>query len=371
MGGGERLARSGEQSAGYSRHLPGPVRNPYYVVSPPYVRTSAGIKTLHLLCHALNRLGERAYLITHPYDLPEYAVNSDLLTPVLTQKAIEADFGRGLCPITIYPETIRGNLFAAPFVVRYVLNYPGLLGGDASFDDSEFCIVYSQSIHAAIGNARGTLFVPASDPSIFQPWPEVERRGSCFYAGKYRYFHGGELFDITRDSVEIHRVGPQTQTPEQIAELFRRSEVFYCYENSALAIEAVLCGCPVVFLPNRYFDRVIAAEEHGWDGMAWGTDRAELDRAKASVSLARERYLRLYDRFDTQLWQFVEATQTEARRRTYARPMRVPFVRMPGSVKRLVGAIRIIRSLVREQGIAWVMWRVARRILKGRLSLRP
>lgn len=103
------------QQAGVDWLLPKP-RHPYYIVAPRYVRTSAGIKVLHLLCHALNRAGERAYLITHLYYLPQYATHPELITPILTRATVEHDFAAGLAPIVVYPETIRGNLFRTPFL---------------------------------------------------------------------------------------------------------------------------------------------------------------------------------------------------------------------------------------------------------------
>ena len=37
---------------------------PYYILSPPFTERSAGVKVLHMLCHALNVSGQRAYMIT-------------------------------------------------------------------------------------------------------------------------------------------------------------------------------------------------------------------------------------------------------------------------------------------------------------------
>lgn len=347
------------------------VRNPYYIVAPRYRRTSAGVKALHFLCHALNRIGERAYLITHPYYMGEYATNPDLLTPLLSNNVLHADFERGLCPITIYPETMSGNLFSAPFVVRYVLNYPGELGGDEKYPEHEFCIAYSETLRRVLPRSRGTLFIPASDEKVFSPQPNVKRQGSCFYAGKYKYFYRGQLFEVTRDSVEILRDGLGAQTPTQIAELFRRSEIFYCYENTALAIEAVLCECPVVFLPNRHFDRVIAVEEHGWDGMAWGTAPEEVDRAIRTVERARSNYLRLYDRFQDQLENFVEMTQEEVRGRQYVEILHVPYLKKPSFVVKFISAIRIYRSLVFERGLLSATCMVVKRIVHRGFTLLP
>lgn len=348
-----------------------PVRNPYYIVAPRYVRVSAGIKALHLLCHALNLAGERAYLIVHPYFLAEYAVNPDLLTPLLTWRLLQVDHARGLCPITIYPEVIKGNPLSAPFVVRYVLNYPGVLGGDKEFPEHEFCIAYSEALQRAVPRSKGALFIPTSDPNVFTPEPRVDRKGSCFYAGKYKHVHKGELFDVTRDSVEIHRMGSDAQTPEKIAELFRQSEVFYCYENTALAIEAVLCECPVVFLPNQYLDRVISVDEHGWDGMAWGTDPVEVDRAKRTVALARNNYLRLYDRFQQQLERFIEMTQEEVRKRPYVQMLQAPHLKPPGLGIQLIAAIQVLRSLVVDVGLLEAARMLIKRVLTRGVSLLP
>ena len=91
-------------------------RNPYYIVAPPYVRTSSGIKAFHLLCHALNRIGEREYMIVNPFLRRYSPTHPDLMTPLLTSDAMAADFQRGLTPITICAETLAGNPFNAPFI---------------------------------------------------------------------------------------------------------------------------------------------------------------------------------------------------------------------------------------------------------------
>lgn len=291
-------------------------RHPYYVVAPPYVGTSAGIKVLHLLCHALNNMGERAFVVVRP-TISKSPVHPGLRTPLLTKEVIEYDLKEGLMPIVVYAETVSGNPLGAPFVVRYVLNTPGLLGGDRDYPDEEFCVAYSQALADVVPRVQQTLFIPASDASIFRP-PEhgIVRNGSCFYAAKYRQL-GGALFDVTRDSVEITRDLPESPTPPEIADLFRRSELFYTYENTALAIEALLCGCPVVFLPNAFLQSIIGIAEHGMDGIAWGEDPQEIARAKATVSLARARYLHLYEESERGLVSLIARTQEAVQGRCY------------------------------------------------------
>jgi len=212
----------------------------------------------------------------------------------------------------VYPETITGNPIGGRTIVRYVLNFPGQLAGDSIYAPEEIIFGYSSALAAAGGAPAQVLFIPASNASIFTPGEPRARQGSCFWAMKYRIVHGAEPLPITADSIEITRDLPDSPEPAAIAELFRRSELFYTYENTALALEAALCLCPTVFLPNPWLTEVIAAKEMGMDGFAWGPDPAEIARAKETVHLARERYLATYGQFWDQLSSFVSITQLRA-----------------------------------------------------------
>ena len=304
-------------------------RHAYYVVAPHYVRTSAGIKAMHILCHELNRIGERAFMIVWPFARRYAPTHPGFDTPLLTADLVRKDYERGLTPITVYPETIPGNIFGAPFVVRYVMNFPGLLGGTRRFAAGEMLLGYSRVLAEAAGVPDNVLFIPASDTEVFTPEPRVPRAGTCFFAGKYKYFLGGKLLPATANSTEITRDREDSQTPAQIADLFRRSEFFYCYENSALAIEAVLCECPVVFLPNRHFSRIIAEHELGRDGYAWGASAEELERARTTVVQGRANYLKSFDVFREQLRTFVAASQARAAATPYREPLKTERLNLP------------------------------------------
>lgn len=296
--------------------------HPYYVVTPPYTRFSAGIKALHLLCHNLNLNGQSAYLI--PIG-DETAVNRDdfcevdLLTPILTRRTAQHHFNKGLTPISVYPEIVSGTPYGGACVIRYILNFPGLLGGDTSYDTQEICFSYSKVLSATTNYIENVLFIPTSDPRIFHP-PDgnARREGSCFYAAKYQNSHEGKLFEITRDSVEITTGKTDSQTPNQIANLFRKSEIFYTYENTALATEAALCGCPVVFLPNPHLTSIIASEELGTDGFAWGNSLEEVTRAIETVPLAFSNYMQSINKFYKELDAFVTKTQAYAKAKNYS-----------------------------------------------------
>ncbi len=330
------------------------VRHPYYIVAPPYIRQSAGVRVLHLLCHSLNRLGHTAYMVicnSRPWRGDQ--VDVDLLTPILTPHIARNHHARGLTPIMVYPETITGNPYGAPCVVRYVLNFPGLLGGTKEYPADELCFGYSAVLAEAAKAAGNVLFLPATDTRVFYPEPSTQKRvGSCFYAYKYKTVHKGELSSVTSNSVEITRDQPGSQTPEEIAALFRRSAFFYTYENTALATEAVLCGCPAVFLPNPHLEDIIAKKELGQEGYAWGTAPEELARAQATVGQGMANYLKTYDVYWQDLNRFIALTQRHVEGKAYPKPVYVP------------GAWDTVREIIKKEGILGLIRAVLGKLMR-------
>jgi O-antigen biosynthesis protein len=220
---------------------------PYYIYAPPYDRKSAGVKVLYMLCDMLNRRGERAYIVSTN---PSCVAPDDMKAPLLSSAAVQYHKQGGFEPIVVYPEIVTGNPFRAKRVVRYLLYYAGAYGGPRKYDESDSIFSYSSVIREDYGRG-GLLTIPVSDPKIFRP-PDKKnpsvRQGTCFYSHKHRLF-GGSLQDITRDSTEITKENPAS--PRELAELFRRCETFYAYEDTALIAEAMLCGCKVVRLDGK------------------------------------------------------------------------------------------------------------------------
>jgi hypothetical protein len=342
--------------------FPNQDRYPYYIVAPPYTRFSGGAKALHLLCHSLNRVGQSAFLLAN-IKLPRNApfVNPELQTPLLSDDVVEHHFRRRRTPVVVYPETTRGNPLGAPVVVRYILNFPSLLGGDAAFGPAEICVGYSRVLADSVGAGNHVLYIPTSDPQLFRPGPPgLRRSGSCFYAVKYKSFHPGKLVPPAPDCIEITRA----QSPEEMAAIFQRSELLYCYENSAVALEATLCGCPVVFMPNEHLSGMIAGEILGRDGYAWGNDPAEIARARATVGNAAENYRRGLRTFWQQLTEFIAATQAKAADVSYESRLTVTLPKVPPWRVSLAFLRAGVAEIVRREGPASLARRIARRLTK-------
>jgi hypothetical protein len=70
--------------------------------------------------------------------------------------------------VAIYPEGIPGNPLNAQYVIRWILNYPSLLGGSFHFRD-EVVLAYSKELSTSLKDhpAISVLFIPAVKSSEF------------------------------------------------------------------------------------------------------------------------------------------------------------------------------------------------------------
>ncbi len=290
--------------------LPDIDRHPYYFFGPGYSRSSAGIRAFHLLIHWLNKLGERAFFVPDLAAPVDVWTSPDLLTPILTRHIFEYHRQCDVAPIVIYPEVLAGNPLQAETVVRYFGNFPGALGGPAQFDASDILFCYSRLLASHVGFPENILTPPVIDTRIFNPGARpVERRGFCAYFGKYVDYHKATPFGLPDNCTIITRSSP---TPAEMADIFRRSEALYCFENTAAALEATLCGCPVICMPNEHLKELISSEEFGRDGVAWGDTADEVARARATIGNVFGNYQKTIPRFFAQLERFVSVTQERA-----------------------------------------------------------
>lgn len=259
-------------------------RRPYYIVSGDFENKFAGIRALHYLCHMLNQLGAEAYL------LGCQKVNTKLNTPLLQTADVLRHHSLELTPIVVYPETVRGNPFAAANVVRWLLNKPAHLGGDKAFADTEMLFAFSADFIPA-GMEIPLLRVPVVDSSVFHNRDnpnDGQRQVVCYYANKY-LAKGGRLTEHAEGARSLCQDVKLTQT--QLADILRQSELLLCYEPSSIVAEALLCGCPVAMVPTPYLQGT--EQDFQGPGIAFGTETSALAEAKATVSKATADYQRL------------------------------------------------------------------------------
>ncbi|WP_226504005.1 glycosyltransferase [Pseudomonas sp. MWU16-30317] len=297
-----------------TRSLYGPRPNPYYVYAMDYRRNSAGIRVLHALCDALLKSGFEAYVFGN-------VLNPALMTPRLTEEVITRHREYGLEPIVVYPEVVGSNPLAGNVVVRYLLNWPGFLTvhGATGYGRDDILYSYTKDLLMPGEPEDQTLFMPPFDLSVFRPSDDPGKRIAgkiCYYQGRARQVPIDQAL-LAPDSVEITTTYPASW--EAMADLFQTCEYFYCTESSALTGEAALCGCLSVILPNEWVPSLIGQSETQGLGLAWGLAPEQLQWARDTLPLFRERMLQQEAEFWKSLDAFIEVTQ-QASRDYQARP---------------------------------------------------
>ena len=288
----------GGDAASYRRaDSPGRPASGFVIVAPSFVPNSAGIGCLYRLCHELRGRGFSAFMVGGRFGV------SRMDAPIIDSVEAAELCGRGYA--AVYPETVAGNPLGAPTVLRWVLNRPGLLGGDAVYDAGELVFCYSDVFRPYVRNrVAGKLYMPTIDESIFRTddWDVSRRTLECFYVGKSTWKDGivdrGNAFEITREF----------PAKPELGKLFRSCRVLYCFDNSTILIyEALLCGCPVVVIPDgTQTKNDYASLELGIEGIAWGVE--EFRGESVDVPAVRRRYGLVKRDFHSQLDHFIAAS---------------------------------------------------------------
>ena len=345
--------------------------HPYYIYTPRWIETSAGIKALHFLCHSLNLSGQKAFLVFSEkrYDnLPR--VNPNLLTPILDQETADAHFKSGLTPLVVYPETVPGNPLGGTAVVRYLMNFAGALGGEKSFLESELIFAFSKAISADYSKNVGievpVLFLPPIDPRDFV-FSETKEDYQVVYAGKYRSFIGPPPNVGFMKSFEVFRDGPRMQSRKKVIQLLNKASVVYCFENTSVITEAILSGTPVCLVKSDFLTEGISEHELGTHGISETLEREDIEDARKTVILGREAYFKSIGKYRESLESFVKETQFFAFANGYEIQIQIPTFNEVGLVT--VHRMELVKQIYRNQGVVTLV-RYICRFLARRLGWR-
>lgn len=214
-----------------------------YIICAPSYACSNGIRVLHFLSKILEENGYNAYMFSPAPHHKDYKY-VEKITDDMRKNAI-----------VVYPEIVKGNPLGFQNVVRYVLYYPGVLGGNKEYHSSEMIFAYDR-VFTTLGNV---LTVPFLDTTIFYDDASPKRQ-DCYFVYK-----GGKWKEAIETSglLEINMHYPDTR--EKLADLLRTTGTLYSYDNhTALLEEAIFCGCKVKIITNegvkdyqsRYFESI-------------------------------------------------------------------------------------------------------------------
>lgn len=219
----------------------------YVIYTFPCTRSN-GVRVLYLLANKLRDSGYNVYLYNEmSLSNCSYAYGFKCINRVTNRLRKHAIF--------VYPEVIVGNPLMARRVVRYVLYYPGVNGGEKKYHDSELIFTYLSEFYPE----ASILTVPFLDDKLFYNDFSVRTRDCYFVYKKGKFRDAPE----TNDLLEINMSYPDTR--EKLADLLRTTKTLYSYDDcTALLDEAMLCGVDVKIITqngvekytSKYFENI-------------------------------------------------------------------------------------------------------------------
>lgn len=248
----------------------------FYVYAPAWVDWSAGTKVLHYFCDYLNKIGEDSYLAIHGPKLKNEDTQKGLNTPVLDRKLLKQHERENKQVIVIYPEGVSGNPLGGEIIIRWLLNYASLLGGEINFSPEECIWAYSKNIADSYYSETGikvpVFFIPAVNVSEVDSVPDIPLIHGDYeilYAQKFRALGGKPEVRSENQIIEITRFNSNSTTRAETLNLLKFAQAVHVFENTSIATEAALFGVPVICHRNELFDTLIAEHELGLDGFSW------------------------------------------------------------------------------------------------------
>jgi hypothetical protein len=218
-----------------SRYLYGP--EPTFIVwAPPYTHRSSGIRALYRLCHHLNVGGYSAAM--HGVGITP----DNWLTPFYNGKIDKS--------IVIYPEIVSGNPLKAKKVVRWVLNDPGLLGGDSFYNPDEIVFVYdAQKLSIAsiaanqdLGPER-VLWIGLIDPNYIYEDKDIKKTMITTFKNKGLKLSRRYPLPENLIAEPIENITPDLSS---LGHVLRKTKTLYSYDHySNILREAFISGCEV------------------------------------------------------------------------------------------------------------------------------
>lgn len=200
----------------------------YVVIAPPYSK-SAGVRALYALSDLLEARGFQAPVLCHEECSGHHCISS------FTREMQKED-------IAIYPEIVWGNPLQFRHVVRYVLYFPGRLGGMQHFSSDEYVVTWDKAYLKGVPE----LTLPLLDRKLFYD-AGLPRTHDAIYEHK---FCGAKRALNIPEAVHITMHYPERK--QDLVSLLQTTRTLYSYDhNSLLNNEAAACGARVKLVTDE------------------------------------------------------------------------------------------------------------------------
>jgi hypothetical protein len=158
---------------------------------------------------------------------------------------------------------------------------------------------YSKNIALAWDSTGPIVYFPTVDlKELSEIVPLKESEYRLIYTGKYLDLYKGKIPKELDEYPKLSRKISKKITRRDFLETIANAEALYCFENSTVALEALLLNVPVVFVPNPFLKNLILDSEFGGFGIAKDTSECALRNAKETVAQAKNSYLDFLDKID-------------------------------------------------------------------------
>ena len=208
----------------------------YIIVAPKYCKSN-GVRTLYRLAKGLEAKGYKVYVFAAPSD----EINCNFISKVTKEMRKNA--------IVVYPEIVYGNPLGFQNVVRYILYYPGRLGGQKEYFKNELLISYTAEFYKDVD----IMCFPCLDRNLFYK-DDTVKDVDCYFVYKKGKWKEIKEFE---NMIEINPSYPKTR--EDLSKLLRRTKTLYSYDDCSLLLdEAYACGCSVKIVTEDGFKEYIS-----------------------------------------------------------------------------------------------------------------
>lgn len=285
----------------------------YLIQSPPYDKNVGGFCALHYLADRLTHLGAKeVYLTTdilnprwqaktinldHPFFLKDdglsflyrmivyakkYVVFNTFkrkltrLQNRLFPKVLWQHFDRDQT-VVICGEALKGIPFNAKHVVRWIMNTPGVCGGDGVYSLTDHIFQYHPWF--AVNEkykVQGLLTAIDLDYQLktYQNQHRPDRKGGAYLVRKGRdKKHDQHPKDFVYADPLLEKM-----TDEEAADFFNSIQTLISYDDMTwISVQAALCGCESIIIPgegDRSIDNLkkvnrIKGVAYGFDDQEW------------------------------------------------------------------------------------------------------
>lgn len=214
-----------------------------YIIWSPPLSGSAGVRGLYKLAESLSRRGQTVRLWSWGETRQPGFEYLEELSPVNQDE-----------DVVVYPEIVSGNPLQVRNVARWVLFFPGRLGGEKVYHPSEKIFTWSGLYYPGAPDLRPDVV----DHDLFYDAGLAKTQDCVFVHKGGRWRQVPELEGLT----EINMAWPPTRA--ELARLLQSTGTLYSFDaHSSLLDEAYYCGAAVKiitetgwrdFKPNLVFD---------------------------------------------------------------------------------------------------------------------